>query len=112
MILLDANILLYAYNADAPQHRPARRWLDQLFASPEWVGIPWVTLWAFVRISTNARLMPQPLPIEDAFEIIRELLDQPRAQLVEPGKKHLELRRSRRTTHPCSPEVSHLNGGR
>ena len=91
MILLDANILLYAYNADAPQHRPARQWLDQLFASAEWVGIPWVTLWAFVRISTNPRLMPQPLPIEDAFGIIRDLLDQSRAQLVEPGRKHAEI---------------------
>jgi toxin-antitoxin system PIN domain toxin len=89
--ILDANILIYAYNADAPQHAQCRRWLEELFAGPEWIGLPWLTLWAFVRIATNPRLSPTPLPVSDAFQIIRTLLAQPRARLVEPGGRHAQI---------------------
>jgi uncharacterized protein len=89
--ILDANLLLYAYNADAPQHPRARPWLEKLFASPEWVGIPWLTLWAFVRISTNPRLTPAPLPAREAFRIVRTLLAQPRVTVLEPGPRHAEI---------------------
>lgn len=91
MTILDANVLLYAYNADAPQHARCRRWLEALFAGPEWIGIPWLTLWAFVRIATNPRLSPTPLPVSDAFQIIRTLLAQPRARIVEPGGRHAQI---------------------
>jgi toxin-antitoxin system PIN domain toxin len=89
--LLDANLLLYAYNADAPQHSRARQWMEKLFASPEWVGIPWLTLWAFVRISTNPRLTPVPLPAGDAFHIVRTLLAHPRVTVLEPGPRHAQI---------------------
>ena len=91
MTILDANILIYAYNADAPQHAQCRRWLEGLFAGPEWIGIPWLTLWAFVRIATNPRLSPTPLPTPDAFQIVRTLLAHPRARIVEPGGRHTQI---------------------
>jgi predicted nucleic acid-binding protein len=55
MTILDANLLLYAYNADLPQQQAAR-WLAKLLASGETIGLPWITLWAFIRISTNSRI--------------------------------------------------------
>jgi predicted nucleic acid-binding protein len=51
MIIIDANLLLYAYHADAPQQRLAAEWLRKLLRSGEIVGLPWVTVWAFIRIS-------------------------------------------------------------
>ena len=51
MILVDANLLLYAYNADAPQQNAAARWLEGLLESGQPVGLPWVTVWAFLRIN-------------------------------------------------------------
>jgi toxin-antitoxin system PIN domain toxin len=89
--ILDANLLLYAYNVDAPQHPRARRWLEELFAGPEWIGVPWLTLWAFVRIATNPRLSPFPLPAREAFRIVHTVLAQPRVTVVEPGPRHPEL---------------------
>jgi toxin-antitoxin system PIN domain toxin len=86
--ILDASILLYAYNADAPQHKSSRRWLENLYASPDWIGLPWLTLWAFIRISTNPRLSPIPLPAAEAFQIVRMLLAQPNSTVVEPGPRH------------------------
>jgi toxin-antitoxin system PIN domain toxin len=89
--ILDANILLYAYNADAARHVQTRRWLEGVFANAEWIGLPWLTLWAFVRISTNPRLSPKPLPAREAFRIVRTLLAQPKVTVVEPGPRHAEI---------------------
>ena len=94
MTLLDANLLLYAYNEDAPQHRSAAEWLERLLNSPETVGLPWTTLWAFLRISTNARAWPKPVSVEDAFAAIHEWLHRPNVVIVHPGPRHPELLQS------------------
>lgn len=46
MILIDANILLYAWNADAPQDPAAVQWLRSLLEGGETVALPWLTIWA------------------------------------------------------------------
>lgn len=91
MIILDANILLYAYQADSPQHRDAADWLNALFAGPETIGLPWLTIWAFLRISTNPRAWPSPMPVATALHHVREWLEQPGVIAVGPGPRHLEL---------------------
>jgi hypothetical protein len=94
MILLDANILLYAYNADVPEHDSISAWLEEVFAGPERVGTPWVSLWAFLRVSTNARLTRRPLAVSAAFEIVGELIAQPNVTIIDPGSRHVEILRS------------------
>jgi predicted nucleic acid-binding protein len=53
MILVDANLLIYAVNLDAPHHRIARRWLQEVLSGTASVGLPWTSLLAFVRITTR-----------------------------------------------------------
>src|SRR5689334_20096465 len=91
MTILDANILIYAYNEDAPQHRAASRWLTDLFDKEEIVGLPWSTLWAFLRISTNVRAWPKPIPLERVFAVLREWLELPNVAVIQPGPRHIEL---------------------
>jgi hypothetical protein len=91
MTILDANLLVYVYNSDAPQHREATEWLKRLFESSETVAIPWVTAWAFLRICTNARLWANPKPVADAFIILRNWLSQPAVFTLEPGPRHVEI---------------------
>lgn len=91
MILLDANVLLYAYNADAPEHRGAFQWLSDSLAGDETIGIPWLTSWAFLRISTNPRLFPLPLTAMEAFAIVSQLLAEPGVTIPEPGPRHAGL---------------------
>lgn len=91
MTVIDANILLYAYNADAPQQRAIAGWLRELIESNETVGLPWVTIWAFIRICTNRRIWNSPRPAKEAFGIISEWLSQPGVVLLEPGPRHWEL---------------------
>ena len=69
MIVLDANILLYAYGAPSPEHQKARACVEELFSGSELVGLPWQTITAFLRISTNPRLsVSRPAP-----EVVQEV---------------------------------------
>jgi toxin-antitoxin system PIN domain toxin len=91
VILLDANILLYACNADAPQHSRVAAWLEEALAGAEPVGLPLPTVWAFLRISTNPRIWPKPKPAAEAFQIVRDLLQSAGVVLVQPGPGHLKI---------------------
>jgi toxin-antitoxin system PIN domain toxin len=91
MTVIDANLLLYAYNADAPQQRAAARWLAKLIDSGEAIGLPWMTLWAFLRISTNSRIWTHPRSVREAFAIVGEWLAQPGVVLLQPGPLHAEI---------------------
>ena len=91
MILLDANVLLYAYDDAAPQHSRVRSWLEERLTGSEDVAIPWLTLWAFVRISTNLRLSERPLNPEAAFRIVESLIAHPRVIIVEPSPRHAQI---------------------
>jgi toxin-antitoxin system PIN domain toxin len=91
MTVIDANLLLYAYNADAPQQPASAQWLEKLLDSAETVALPWVTIWAFIRICTNPRIWSNPRPAAEAFAIIRGWLEQPGVVTLQPGPRHLEI---------------------
>lgn len=91
MTIIDANILLYAYNADAPQQPAAAQWLNNLLESGETIALPWVSLWAFVRICTNSRIWRNPLHAKQVFAIVGEWLALPAVVVLQPGPRHAEL---------------------
>lgn len=91
MIILDVNILLYAYNADAPQHAAASAWLEDLFASPDLIGLPWPAIWGFLRIGTSSRFRRETNEALTALRNIRSWLAQPGVIVVQPGPRHLEI---------------------
>jgi toxin-antitoxin system PIN domain toxin len=91
VIVVDANVFLYAYNEDAPQQRAAAEWLTKLLESGEMIGLPWVTLWAFIRISTNSRIWTNPRSVADAFAIVGEWLTQPGVVPLQAGPLHFEI---------------------
>lgn len=102
MIIPDANILLYAYNADASEHLRAAAWLEGLLSGPETVGLAWATLWAFLRLSTNARIFSNPKDVLEAFGIVKSWLQQPDVMIVQPGERHLELLQELVTKHKAA----------
>jgi toxin-antitoxin system PIN domain toxin len=89
--ILDVNILIYAYNPDAPQHPLASVWLERLFNGPDAIGIPWVTIWAFLRLTTNPRLSTHRKMEAIALQTVRSWLAHPGVVLVQPGPRHLEI---------------------
>jgi toxin-antitoxin system PIN domain toxin len=89
--LLDANVLLYAYDSDSSHHRVCRSWLEAAFNSDEIVALPWQTLVAFVRISTNSRATKKPLPSAEACNIVSSWLDQVNVSVIGAGDRFWEL---------------------
>ena len=74
MILVDANLLIYAYDSVSPYHAAARSWLDSQLNGLSAVGIPWETSAAFLRIVTNPRIYPGAISIAVAWEQMRAWL--------------------------------------
>jgi toxin-antitoxin system PIN domain toxin len=91
MIVIDANLLLHAYNARSKEHDAARRWLETTLSGTELVRIAWVTIWAFLRISTNPRVFEHPLSMREAREIVTSWLAQPNTDAIEPGERHWDI---------------------
>jgi hypothetical protein len=88
MILVDANLLLYAKIEDYEQHAAAREWLDEQLTGTARVGLPWPSLLAFLRISTNSRLFPEPLDGPAAWVQVTQWLDSPAAWIPTPTDRH------------------------
>jgi toxin-antitoxin system PIN domain toxin len=91
MILIDANLLLYAYNASSEHHREAKTWLQEVLSKPEQVRLAWITVIAFLRISTNPRAFPRPLSIKDSLGIMTELLSLSNVHVLDPTDRHFEI---------------------
>jgi uncharacterized protein len=92
--LIDANLLLYAYNPSFERHAWARRWLEDILSRPDRVWLTWVTLLAFLRISTNSRAFAHPLAIDEAAAIVSAWLERPMVGVLEPGERHWEILKS------------------
>lgn len=88
MIILDANVLLYAYNSASEQHDRCRNWLEAALNGTEQIGLPWQTLVAFIRIATHPRVFRRPLLVAEAVEVVDEWLACPQVMLVEPADGH------------------------
>ena len=91
MILVDANLILYAYNSSANQHKAARKWLEETITKPEVFGLPWISIVAFLRISSNPSVFLRPYSIDEACRIVSEWFAQPSVTLLSAGERHWEI---------------------
>lgn len=88
MILVDANLLLYAANRAAPEHERAREWLDGRLNGSAPVGLPWTSLLAFVRLATNPLVVRNPATAAQAWRQVDDWLDCRPAWTPAPGDGH------------------------
>ncbi len=88
MIVLDANILLYAYDSASPHHGRARAWIEEAFSGTTPVGLPWQTVSAFLRIMTNPKLPGERFGLQEAVRLVDRWLEQPSVRLLAPGDDH------------------------
>lgn len=94
MILVDANLLLHAYNPRSVEHDGARNWLESILSGPELVRFAWLTLWAFLRIATNPRVFERPFSMGEAEAVVSSWLAQPAVGVLDPGERHWPIFRS------------------
>jgi len=91
VILVDANLLLYAANQAAPEHQRAREWLDAHLSGTARVGLPWPSLLAFVRLASNPLVMRHPVPVGRAWEQAQQWLSAGPAWIPQPTPRHGEI---------------------
>lgn len=93
MIVVDVNLLLYAVNADAPLHRPARTWWETTLNGQESVGLAWNVILAFLRLTTRPGVFARPIQTERAFQFVDAWLAEPAVTVVEPTPRHARVLR-------------------
>jgi toxin-antitoxin system PIN domain toxin len=94
MILVDANILLYAEDQLSAQHERAREWWDLQLSGAAPVCLCWSVLCAFIRIGTNPRVFERPLTLKQALHRVQSWLDQPCTRLIYPTDRHWDVLQS------------------
>ena len=93
MVIVDANVLLYAVDRASAHHERSRSWLDASLAGTEAVGLAWIALLAFVRIGTNASILPTPMTVDEATGQVDTWLGAPAAVVAQPTPRHASLLR-------------------
>jgi toxin-antitoxin system PIN domain toxin len=93
VILVDANLLIYANVSGFAQHNTARQWLERVLNQGPRVGLPWPSLLAFVRLSSNPRLFTRPQSIGEAWLKVEEWLNVAGVWIPIPGDHHREILR-------------------
>ena len=88
MIVLDANVLLYAYDSKAAAHARCKTWLEGALNGEAQIAIPWQTLLAFVRIATNPRAFGNPLTVSAAVELVETWMARPHVVVLAPGGRY------------------------
>ena len=91
MILVDANVLIYAFRRDTDRHDDFRRWLETAIAEEPVLGVSELILSTVVRITTHSRIFARPSTAGEAFGFAQFLLDQPNAVSVTPGRRHWSI---------------------
>ena len=91
MILVDANLLVYAHVSTFAQHERAGEWLDGQLNGPAQVGLPWPRLLAFLRLVTNPRIFEKPERSEEAWAQVQGWLHQDNVWIPQPTERHAEV---------------------
>lgn len=91
MILVDANLLVYAHVRSFSQHVRAREWLDERLHGSAPVGLPWSSLLAFLRLTTNPRIFEHPETTADAWRQCESWIECERVWIPPPTERHREI---------------------
>jgi uncharacterized protein len=89
--IVDANVLLYAVNSASDHHDASRRWLDGALSGSDSVGLAWVPMLAFIRLSTKIGLFPSPLPAADAMRQVVDWSTAAGATTIGPTARHADI---------------------
>lgn len=88
MKIVDVNLLVHAINQGAPEHDDARKWLEGEINAGNAIGMPWISLLGFIRLSINPKVMPRPLSLEQSLQQVSEWLALPNVKIVTPTSDH------------------------
>ena len=91
MILLDANVLIYAFRRDTESHEEYRAWLSRALAKEAAVGISELVLSSVVRIATHPRIFVKPSTLDEVFRFVEYIRSCSNVVRVHPGRTHWSI---------------------
>ena len=89
--LVDANLLMWAHHEQFDQHAAAREWWATMLSASANVGVPWPSVLAFVRLSTNHRVFEDPIDLATAWTEVQRWLDHPGVWVPVATERHRHL---------------------
>ena len=93
MVIVDANVLIYAASERLPHHADAKRWIEDALSGPESIGFAWTAVLAFLRLSTRSGLFPRPLEPAVALDVVDTWLAAPPSMVPHPTARHASIMR-------------------
>jgi uncharacterized protein len=91
VILVDVNVLVYAFRRDVSNHQQYADWLQNLIDSDATFGMVDLILSGFVRIVTHPAIFDPPSTVEHAIRFANQIHDHPRCVSVVPGPRHWDI---------------------
>jgi len=91
MLLIDVNVLIYAFRADSQDHARYRVWLEQALDSEALCCLSDLVLSSVARITTHPRFARRPATLEEALRFVDWLREQPNCVPVAPGPRHWQI---------------------
>lgn len=91
MVIVDSNVLLYAYSPESPHYESSRRWLTSAFAGTEQIGFAWVVVLSFLRMITSPLIFEPSLSMTEAASFVTEWLSHENAVLLTPSRRHWQI---------------------
>jgi toxin-antitoxin system PIN domain toxin len=87
----DVNLLVYAHDRSSPVHSRARAWWEDRLNDSRLIGLSWMVLLGFIRVSTDSRIYRQPRAVEEILGFIEDWLTLPHVEIVQPTERHREI---------------------
>lgn len=91
MKLADTNILVYAADADSPHHPTSRDWIEQTLSEPSGMGLAWLSVIGFIRLTTHPRIAKRPRSVPEALGYVHDWLAHPNAHILQPAAHHADI---------------------
>lgn len=87
MILLDVNVLIYAFRQDMPQHAAIKPCVEELVNGQARFGVPEIVLQSVVRVVTQPKFQP-PGTLAEVFAFCNAVASSPNCTIVYPSERH------------------------
>jgi uncharacterized protein len=91
VITIDSNLLIYAYDQSSGRHSAARQWLETVLSNTEPILLAWSSIHAFLRITTNDRIVKPAFSMVQATAVVTSWLNQPNVRIIEPGSRYWKI---------------------
>lgn len=88
MFVVDTNVLLYAANRDAPEHRLYREKLEAWRQQAAPWYLTWSVIYEFLRVVTHRRVLRSPWTAQGAWTFLAALLASPSLQVLTETDRH------------------------